>query len=174
MPKDEFDPDDPMELCGVGFFTEEDTTDAMAECFVEEFLRLGYNHQQVFALFRNPFYIGMNMVLQNKGEEYVRNKIAEVYARWGKAVAWPAQEALPLTPALSRRERQDRPPCGGEASAAKAPPAFDTLLPLPAGEGRGEGERGVCPQAQAEAGQLIEFDTTATDPTGAPIPKLEL
>ena len=90
MPKDEFDFDDPMELSGVGLMTTEDTTDAMAECFIEEFMRLGYNHKQVLALFRNPHYLGMNMVLQNRGEPFVRDKITEIFSRWGRPVAWPA------------------------------------------------------------------------------------
>ena len=51
MPKDECDFDDPLELNGVALLTEEDTSGAMAECFVEEFLRLGYNPGQVLALF---------------------------------------------------------------------------------------------------------------------------
>ena len=101
MPKDEFDPDDPMELCGVGLLTEEDTTDAMAECFIEEFMRLGHSHTQIHALFRNPFYIGMNMVLQNKGEAYVKDKIAEVFARWGKTIAWPDSTIQPIQPFLT-------------------------------------------------------------------------
>ena len=87
-----------MELSGVGLFTEEDTTDAMAECFIEEFLRMGYNHKQILALFRNPHYIGMNMVLQNRGEPFLRERIAEVFARWGKTVKWPVPGApAPLT-----------------------------------------------------------------------------
>ena len=90
MPKDEFDFDDPMELSGVGLMTTEDTTEAMAECFIEEFMRLGYNHKQVLALFRNPHYLGMNMVLQNRGEEFVREKITEIFSRWGRTVSWPA------------------------------------------------------------------------------------
>ena len=88
MPKDEFDPEDPMELCGVGLLTEEDTTDAMAECFIEEFMRLGYNHKQILALFQNPFYVGVNMALQNRGEPYVRDMIAQTFARWGKPIQW--------------------------------------------------------------------------------------
>lgn len=91
MPKDEFDFDDPMELSGVGLMTTEDTTDAMAECFIEEFMRLGYNHKQVLALFRNPHYLGMNMVLQNRGEDFVREKITEIFSRWGRPVSWPAK-----------------------------------------------------------------------------------
>src|SRR5262245_50723822 len=86
MPKDEFDFDDPFELNGVGLVCEEDTTEAMTECFVEEFMRLGYNHKQILALFRNPHYIGMNMALQNRGEPFVVDKIAEVFARWGRPV----------------------------------------------------------------------------------------
>ena len=89
MPKDEFDVEDPLELSGVGFFTEEDTTEPMTDCFVEEFLRLGYNHKQILALFRNPHYVGMNMVLQNRGEQFVRERIREIFAVWGKAIEWP-------------------------------------------------------------------------------------
>jgi hypothetical protein len=85
MPKDEFDFDDPMELNGIGLVCGEDTTEAMTECFIEEFMRLGYNDKQILALFRNPHYIGMNMALQNRGEQFVREKITEVFARWGRA-----------------------------------------------------------------------------------------
>jgi hypothetical protein len=120
MPKDEFDFDDPMELNGVGVACEEDTTDAMTECFIEEFMRLGYNAKQILALFRNPHYIGMNMVVQNRGEQFVRDRIAEYFARWGK-------------------------------------PAADGEKPTPA----------TLPTEQS-----IAFDSTATDPTGTPIPIL--
>ncbi len=88
MPKDEFDPDDPIELCGMALFTEEDTSEAMTECFIEEFMRLGYNHKQLLALFRNPHYTGMNMVLQNKGEQFIRDRIEELFARWGRKITW--------------------------------------------------------------------------------------
>jgi hypothetical protein len=89
MPKDEFDPEDPMELCGVGIVTTEDTSLPMTECFVEEFMRLGYNHKQIMALFRNPYYTGMNMVLQNKGEQLIRDIISEIFAKWGRPIHWP-------------------------------------------------------------------------------------
>src|SRR5262245_45763766 len=97
MPKDEFDFDDPMELNGVGIVSGEDTTEAMTECFIEEFMRLGYNHRQLLALFRNPHYIGMNMALQNRGEPFVREKITEIFARWGRPVRWQesSKDALP-------------------------------------------------------------------------------
>jgi hypothetical protein len=95
MPKDEFDFEDPLELNGVAFLTDEDTTEAMTECFVEEFLRMGYNHKQIFALFRNRNYTGLNMVLQNRGEQFVRDYITSVFARWGAAVTWPEGENSP-------------------------------------------------------------------------------
>src|SRR5690349_447078 len=88
MPKNEFDFDDPLELNGVGLVSQEDTTEAMAECFVEEFIRLGYNHKQILALFRNPYYLGMNMALEKRGERFVRDTIAEIFARRGQIVAW--------------------------------------------------------------------------------------
>ena len=90
MPKDEFDFDDPLELNGVALYTDEDTSRDMAECFIEEFLMMGYNHKQLLALFRNPHYLGMNMVLQNKGEPFVKEVIADVFARWGKKIEWPS------------------------------------------------------------------------------------
>jgi hypothetical protein len=89
MPKDEFDFEDPFELNGMAFLSPEDTTDSMAETFTEEFMRMGYNHKQVLALFRNPQYLGPNMALEKLGESVIRDLIADVFARWGKAVTWP-------------------------------------------------------------------------------------
>ena len=109
MPKDEFDFDDPMELNGVAIVSEEDTTEAMTECFVEEFMRLGHNHKQILALFKNPHYLGMNMALQNRGEAFVRNVISEVFARWGKPVRWPKQAEAPPSPPMEERAGERRP-----------------------------------------------------------------
>jgi hypothetical protein len=88
MPKDEFDFDDPMELNGVALFTDEDTMDAMCECFIEEFMRMGFDHARIFALFRHPHYVGMNMVLQDRGEQFVRDRIAQIFAQWGRSIEW--------------------------------------------------------------------------------------
>jgi hypothetical protein len=91
MPKDEFDFDDPMELNGMALQTNEDTSEAMCECFVEEFLRMGYGPKQILALFRNPHYLGMNLVLQKRGESFVRDVITEQFALRGRPVSWPAE-----------------------------------------------------------------------------------
>ena len=86
MPKDEFDFEDPLELNGVAFLTHEDTTETMCECFVEEFLRMGYGPRQIIALFRNPHYLGMNLVLEKRGEAFVakpsRRNFRGGDARW--------------------------------------------------------------------------------------------
>jgi hypothetical protein len=93
MPKDEFDFEDPLELNGVAFLTEEDTTDDMCECFIEEFMRMGYNAKQVLGLFRNPHYLGMNLVLEKRGEQFVRDSITDIFARWGRTAEFPALES---------------------------------------------------------------------------------
>ncbi len=85
MPKDEFDFEDPLEMNGVALVTQEDTTDAMCECFIEEFMRMGYDAEQILALFRNPHYLGMHVVLEKMGEQFLRERVAQVFARWGKA-----------------------------------------------------------------------------------------
>jgi hypothetical protein len=133
MPKDEFDFEDPMELNGVGLVCEEDTTEAMAECFIEEFMRLGYNHKQLLALFRNPHYIGMNLVMQNRGEPFVREKISEVFARWGRQVQWAGGTESNLKPASinnSQREVTDGNEPGPEPG--RNPPLTDPMgAPIP-------------------------------------------
>jgi hypothetical protein len=201
MPKDEFDFDDPMELSGVALFTEEDTTGAMCECFIEEFMRMGHNPGQILALFRSPNYLGPNMVLQHRGEPYIRDQIAEVFARWGRAVASSGSTPRPLipsrSPTVSACRAQDPEATGaGQDSALSEPTPRDSLSPQ-RGEGRGEGcDRPQHSRREAGAGLLtpalssieeephhgyplvpqhdIELDDAVTDPMGAAIPRLNL
>jgi hypothetical protein len=181
MPKDKFDFDDPMELNGVGLACNEDTTEAMTECFVEEFMRLGYSAKQILGLFHSPHYIGMHMALEKRGEQFVKDKIAEVFTRRGKPVAWPTARENPLTPALSpsEGERENRLPSTREPATADCgsrqviSPEHPTLFPLPrrGGEGQGEGEN-CAPSSAPE--QIIALEATITDPMGVPVPKLNL
>jgi len=113
MPKDEFDFEDPFELNGMALFSEEDTTNDMAVCFTEEFMRMGYGHNQVLALFRNPHYLGPHMALEKRGEPFVRALIADVFARWGKVVTWPA-------PSITKRDE-------GQTVDATAPVASSAV-----------------------------------------------
>ena len=174
MPKDEFDFADPFELNGMAFLSHEDTTEAMTECFIEEFMRLGYNAKQILALFRNPHYTGMNMVVQNRGEQFVFDRIAELFARWGKPVTWPGSAPQPLTLTLSPPdgERENHCQSVGTSGAVGSARERSLLFPLPLGGGEGQGEGAVNRQAHADSArqQLIELDATLTDPTGAPIP----
>ncbi len=166
MPKDEFDFEDPFELNGVGLMTNEDTTDVMCECFIEEFMRLGHNHVQLLALFRNPHFIGMNMVLEKRGEEFVKNKITEILSRWGRKVEWPPVTTIPL----SEGERENGSQSVGESSDSENLGSARTVFPLPEGEGQGEGKT----SGQQSNLHFSETDPVACDPTGAPIPKLNL
>jgi hypothetical protein len=54
---------------------------------------LGPSASQILALFRNPHYTGMNMVLQNRGEDFVKAKITEVFGWWQCEVAWAARSS---------------------------------------------------------------------------------
>ena len=178
MPKDEFDFEDPLELNGVALLSDEDTLQPMAECFVEEFMRLGYNHKQILALFRNPHYLGMNMVIQNKGEEFVKDIIAETFARWGKLATWTSSTPNPLTPTLSPSDGE-RESCGHSLGKTNGIDDFITRaetfpLPLGGGEDQGEGVVSTSFPTVSSTDQLIEFDPAAVDPTGTPIPKLNL
>jgi hypothetical protein len=149
MPKDEFDFDDPMELNGIGIVSGEDTTEAMTECFVEEFMRLGYNHKQILAMFRNPHYIGMNMALQNRGETFVRERIEEVFARGGRGVRWEG---------------------GGAGLAGKAEGGAGGAV------NSGDFESAGARPAEAETPNLgaepAKAGTPNLDPMGAPIPDI--
>jgi len=146
MPKDEFDFEDPFELNGMAFMTHEDTTNDMAETFIEEFMRMGYGHKQILALFRNPHYLGPNMALEKRGEPFIRDMIAEVFARWGRQVEWASVVAnLPTQDCSSRRE-----------SALTSSTNQIERTNVRCYEREGEGTRGERP---------------LTDPTGAPIPE---
>jgi hypothetical protein len=152
MPKDKFDFEDPMELNGVALLTDADTIDAMTECFIEEFMLMGYNHKQILALFRNPHYLGMNRVLQKRGEVFVKGVISDVFERWGRKIEWPAStpvDRCPLSPhpgPLHKGEGEELAACSPFPSAASGqkalvPPATaEALFPLPEGEGQGEGQ----------------------------------
>ena len=94
MPKNEFDFEDPLELNGIGIDCHEDTTGTMTECFIEEFIRLGYTHQQILALFLSPQYVGPHQALQQRGEPFVREKISETFARWGRTITWSPASPL--------------------------------------------------------------------------------
>ncbi|MBI4115648.1 MAG: hypothetical protein HY447_03630 [Candidatus Omnitrophica bacterium] len=83
MPKDETDPEDPMEMIGIELPAQsEDELRDMALCFAEEFAREGYDEERLFAMFRNPFYQGPYLAWKQKGDEFIRSVIQEAMRMW--------------------------------------------------------------------------------------------
>lgn len=85
MPKDEFVSEDPMELIGMVLPGEPGQLEAMAECFVEEYVRLGWDERRLMTLFVNPTFMATHRIYRQKGEEYVRGVIRRMRAKWGLA-----------------------------------------------------------------------------------------
>lgn len=83
MPKNEMDPEDPMEMMALelGGQSEEQLKD-MALCFAEEFAREGWSEEKLFAMFQNPFYQGPYLAWKQKGDEFVRSVIREALVIW--------------------------------------------------------------------------------------------
>ena len=81
MPKQEPDAQDPMELVGVRLpVPDQAALTEMAECFAEEFIRLGHSSAAVLELFKSPFYGGPHEAYRQLGEE----RIAEMINRYDR------------------------------------------------------------------------------------------
>lgn len=76
-----YEPDDPSILVGTAVPGAD--LDVMAESLVEEFVRMGMDDSALWRLFRSPNYRLTHAILRSKGEEYVRELIDRVRARWG-------------------------------------------------------------------------------------------
>ncbi len=81
MSYDEFE-DDPMEMIGVVLPGEQGQLEAMAECLVEEYVRLGWDARRLMTLFVNPMFMATNRIYRQKGETYVRQLIRKSRAKW--------------------------------------------------------------------------------------------
>ncbi len=75
------EPDDPMELVGVALG--EGSIEEMAECLVEEYIRDGWDDENLLRLFRDPFYRATYRIYQEKGDEYIRALIGKTRQKWG-------------------------------------------------------------------------------------------
>lgn len=51
---------------------------AMARCFAEEFMRMGWTDAEIMEVFRNPFYRGPHLFCQNRGEQALRELVTDV------------------------------------------------------------------------------------------------
>jgi hypothetical protein len=82
VPKDECDPEDPLELVGVELAADERELRDMALCFAEEFVRDGWSRAQILAMFQNPFYTGPHLAWKQKGDAFVEEIIEEAVRMW--------------------------------------------------------------------------------------------
>ncbi len=83
MPKDEFVEEDPMDLVGMVLPGEPGQLEAMAECFVEEYVRMGWDEPRLMTLFVNPLFMATHRIYRQKGEDYVRDLIRKMCGKWG-------------------------------------------------------------------------------------------
>jgi hypothetical protein len=84
MPYHDPDATDPMTLHGVAVDVGDDgALRAMAECFVEEYVRLGFSASRLMQVFRNPGYAGPHLAYRAFGEAWVAELIAEHLALRG-------------------------------------------------------------------------------------------
>jgi hypothetical protein len=86
MPRDEFVDEDPMELVGMVLPGEPGQLEAMAECLVEEYVRLGWDERRLMTLFVNPMFLATHRIYHEKGEEYVRGLIRRTCSKWSPTV----------------------------------------------------------------------------------------
>ena len=84
MPYNEPDATDPMTLTGVVIETEDDRAlREMADCFVEEYTRLGFDPQRLLHMFKTRGYVGPFMAYSALGEPAIRALIEEHARRRG-------------------------------------------------------------------------------------------
>ncbi len=98
MPYYEPESDDPMELVGMVMPGEPGQLEAMAECLVEEYVRLGWDARRLMTLFVNPLFMATHRIYRQKGEAYVHELIDRMCAKWGALIRPAAATQSMLTP----------------------------------------------------------------------------
>ncbi len=84
MPYDDPDATDPMTLHGVVVETESDAAMRdMAECFVEEYIRSGFEADRILKMFRTRGYAGPFLAYEMLGEDAIQRIIDELIPLWG-------------------------------------------------------------------------------------------
>lgn len=84
MPYNDPDTTDPMTLHGVELSVDEaGVAREMAECFVEEFIRLGHGSDSILQLFLAGEFAGPALAMRQLGREQIEAIIQEQFSRWG-------------------------------------------------------------------------------------------
>jgi hypothetical protein len=78
----EFEDEDPMSLVGMVMPGEPGQLELMAECLVEEYVRLGWDEARLMTLFYNPMFLATHRIYRQKGEPYVRELIRQTCQKW--------------------------------------------------------------------------------------------
>ena len=85
MPYDDPDATDPMTLHGVVLETKDDAAMRdMAECFVEEYLRSGFDGDRILRMFKTQGYAGPFLAYQTLGEDAIRGIVDGLVLLWGE------------------------------------------------------------------------------------------
>ena len=80
----ECEADDPMELVGMVLpDAGEAAVVEMADCFIEEFLRMGHAPARIERLFADPFYAGPHLAWQRLGPARIHERIDLLAAVFG-------------------------------------------------------------------------------------------
>ncbi|OGS04286.1 MAG: hypothetical protein A3G41_04130 [Elusimicrobia bacterium RIFCSPLOWO2_12_FULL_59_9] len=77
----EFDPEDPLELVGVGL--PEGNLEEMAQCLVEEYVRDGWDDESLLKLFQDPFYRMAHQIYKEAGEARILKLVQLARKKWG-------------------------------------------------------------------------------------------
>lgn len=80
MPKDEVDPEDPMELHGVEISGADEREMVLA--VVDEYVRMGFGRDELLRLFSNPHYTMTHRIWTKNGEAFVISCVDHVLDRW--------------------------------------------------------------------------------------------
>jgi len=62
----QFEEEDPMDLVGIVLPGEPGQLEAMAECFVEEYIRMGWDEPRLMTLFTNPMFMATHRITARK------------------------------------------------------------------------------------------------------------
>ncbi|HEY3244170.1 MAG TPA: hypothetical protein VGM03_12560 [Phycisphaerae bacterium] len=96
MPYDDPDPVDPMVLNAMAFDVEDEAAiREMAECFIEEYFRLGFEPERILHMFRVRGYAGPNLAYYTLGEPVIRTMINELAPLWAGRSAMTQYETSP-------------------------------------------------------------------------------
>ncbi len=83
MARKEYEEDDPVEMIGIQLPNQsEKQLHDMALCFAEEFVREGWDKEQLLKMFQNPLYQGPHLAWKQKGDDFVKSVIDEAIGMW--------------------------------------------------------------------------------------------